>query len=58
MFFVVGNLGFFFDLFKIDVSNGIFIVEDMGNFFKGGFFGFDVEEVDEDKFDGVLEGVE
>lgn len=58
MLLVVGNLGLLLDLLKIDVSNGILTVEDTGNLLKGGSLGLDVEEVDEDKLDGVPEGVE
>lgn len=38
-------------LVQVDMSNGAVSIKDLGEFLEGGTFGFDVEEVDEDKFD-------
>mgnify|MGYP001594387143 CR=1 FL=1 len=43
------------DLVEIDVGGGIVAVEDLGDLLEGWAVGFDVEEVDEDEFDGVPE---
>lgn len=43
------------DLVQVDVGSGVVAVEDLGDLFEGWAVGFDIEEVDEDKFEGVPE---
>lgn len=43
------------DLVQVDVGSGVVAVEDLGDLLEGWAVGFDVEEVDEDEFEGVPE---
>jgi hypothetical protein len=42
---------FLLDLVHVDVSNGIFAVEDTGDLLESGSLSLNVEEVDEDELD-------
>ena len=54
------NLHLFLDLLKVNMSNGILAVEDLGNLLERGALGLNKDEVDPDQLDNIpeLEGRE
>lgn len=52
------ELDLLLDLLEVDVGGRVVSVEDARNLLEGGALGLDVEEVDEDEFAQVPDGVE
>lgn len=52
------GLDLFLDLLQVNMRNGVVAVEDARHLLKGVALGLDVEEIDEDQFAEVPEGVE
>jgi len=55
---VVDGMGFFLDIVEVDVSNGIFSVEDLGDLFQSWSLGLNIDEVNPDEFETDPDGVE
>lgn len=50
---ILANLYLFLSLFQVDVSHGIFAIEDLGDLLKGRAFSLHEDEVDPDRFNHI-----
>ena len=54
----MSELSLLLNLVKINVGNSVLAIENLGNLLESRALGLNVEEVDEDKLDGIPESVE
>jgi hypothetical protein len=50
---ILANLYLFLSLFQVDVSHGIFAIEDLGDLLEGRAFSLNEDEVDPDRFNNI-----